>query len=379
VRECVSGILIDSFLLLFSACSYFSPEVESVPDVDAELNRIIATNGIPSVAAAIVKGDTIIWQRYYGFADYENRTAAQSETIYELASVSKLVVVTAVMQLKERGLINLNADINTYLPFKVRNPHCPEYAITCLHLLTHTSGLAWPTDEDGIPGFYDYYPLDSAPPLSQWLPRYILTSGDHYRATVWKNSTPGTREQYSNIGAALLAYIVEAVIGSDFATYCKRNIFEPLDMNNTSYAYSDLDMNKVAKIYGDNYAAIGYYRQLHFPAHSLKSTVKDFAHFMAAYMNGGQHNSSRILSETTINEILTMHNPASGTCLLWDCDLGNWFGHSGGEPGVAARAEFQRDARIGIVIFSNKRNKLVYPGMKIHAVIRGEAGKYLRK
>jgi len=379
VRECVSGIAIVSFLLLCSGCSYFSPEVESIPDVDAEINRIIAANGIPSVAAAIVKGDTIIWQRYYGFADYENRTAAQSETIYELASVSKLVVVTAVMQLKERGLIDLNEDIDSYLPFKVRNPHCPHYAVTCLHLLTHTSGLAWPTDEDGIPGFYDYYPLDSAPPMSQWLPRYILTSGDHYRATVWKNSIPGTRELYSNIGAALLAYIVEAVTGSDFAAYCRRNIFEPLDMNNTSYAYSDLDMNKVARIYRDNYAAIGYYRQLHYPAHSLKSTVNDFAHFMIAYMNGGQYNTSRILNETTINEILTMRNPASGTCLLWDCDLGNWFGHSGGEPGIAARAEFQRDSRVGIVILSNKRNKLVYPGMRIHAVIRGEANKYLIK
>jgi CubicO group peptidase (beta-lactamase class C family) len=362
-----------------SACSYFSPEVESIPDVDAEINRIIATNNIPSIAAAIVRDDTILWQRYYGFADYENRQAAQSETIYELASVSKLVVVTAVMQLKERGLIDLNADINNYLPFKVRNPHCPEYALTCLHLLTHTSGLAWPADEDGIPGFYDYYPLDAAPPMSQWLPRYILTSGDRYRSTVWKHSIPGTREQYSNIGPALLAYIVELVTGTDFASYCKRNIFEPLDMYNTSYAYGDLDMNSVARIYGDDYVPIGYYRQLHFPAHSLKSTVKDLAHFMIAYMNGGQYNTSRILGETTINEILTMHNPASGTCLLWDCDLGNWFGHSGGEPGIAARVEFQRDARIAIVILSNKRNKLVYPGMRIHAVIRREANKYLYK
>jgi CubicO group peptidase (beta-lactamase class C family) len=362
-----------------SACSYFSPEVESIPDVDAEINRIIATNKIPSIAAAIVRDDTIIWQRYYGFADYENRQAAQSETIYELASVSKLVVVTAVMQLKERGLIDLNADINNYLPFKVRNPHCPEYALTCLHLLTHTSGLAWPADEDGIPGFYDYYPLDAAPPMSQWLPRYILTSGDRYRSTVWQHSIPGTREQYSNIGPALLAYIVELVTGADFASYCKRNIFEPLNMNNTSYAYGDLDMSSVARIYGDNYVPIGYYRQLHFPAHSLKSTVKDLAHFMIAYMNGGQYNTSRILSETTIHEILTMHNPASGTCLLWDCDLGNWFGHSGGEPGIAARVEFQRDARIAIVILSNKRNKLVYPGMRIHAVIRREANKYLYK
>jgi CubicO group peptidase (beta-lactamase class C family) len=283
------------------------------------------------------------------------------------------------MQLSERGLIDLNSDVSSYLPFRVRNPHHPEHEITPLHLLTHTSGLAWPTDEDGIPGFYDNYSLDSAPPMDKWLPQYVLTSGTWYRTAVWKNTIPGERELYSNLGIALLAYLVERVSGSDFNSYCRKNIFEPLEMKNTSYDFSDLVMKNVARIYTENYTAIGYDRQLAFPTADLKSTLQDFSRLVIAYMNDGQYRTARILSKKTIDEMLTMHNPASGRCLIWDCDLGNWYGHSGGMPGVSTHVEFQRDAKVGVLIFSNKRNKLVYPGTRIHGLIRREANKNVGK
>jgi CubicO group peptidase (beta-lactamase class C family) len=371
-----SAIKFVLLFIIFQGCSLLAPEVEDLSDLDSEINKILKEDKIPSLTACIIKGDSTVWQNCYGYADYENRIEANNETIYELASISKLVIVTAIMQLKEQGLIDLHADINDYLPFQIRNPHYPEYKITILHLLTHTSGLAWPTDEDNVPGFYHYYPLDSAPPLSDWLPEYLLLNGKYYVPTVWKKAIPGKREQYSNIGAALLGYLVAVVSGIDFNTYCKQNIFEPLEMQNTSYSYSDLDMNKVAKIYSDNYTLIGYYRQLHFPAHSLKSSIDDFSHFIIAYMNGGLYKNSRILEENTIQEILTIRNPASGTCLIWDLDLGNWYGHSGGEPGISTRTEFQRDDKIGLLIFTNKRNKLVYPGKRIHACLRREVDKH---
>lgn len=376
MRLLTSAIKLLSIYLICQGCSLLEPEVVDISDLDSEINKILKEEKIPSLAACIIKGDRLVWQNYYGYADHDNRIEASSETIYELASVSKLVIVTAVMQLHEQGLIDLHADINDYLPFQTRNPYCPEHKITTFHLLTHTSGLAWPTDEDNVPGFYHYYPLDSAPLLGEWLPEYLLPNGKNFVPTVWKKAIPGAREQYSNIGAALLGYLVEIVSGIDFNNYCKQNIFEPLEMLNTSYSYSDGDMNKVARIYSDNYTLIGYYRQLHFPAHSLKSSIDDFSHFIIAYMNGGLYKNFRILEENTIQEILTIRNPASGTCLIWDLDLGNWYGHSGGEPGIATRAEFQHDDKIGLLIFSNKRNNLIYPGKRIHACIRREAEKY---
>lgn len=376
-----SFLTIGLFILIFIShdCSLFEPEYEYIGDIDKEINEILSREKIPSLAACIIHDTGIVWQNYYGYRDFANQKAVNSETIYEVASVSKLAIVTAIMQLSERGLLDINSDINNYLPFPVKNPHYPETIITTYILLTHTSGLAWPVDEDEVLGFYDDFPLDSAPPMRDWIPKYILTNGTWYSSKVWKNTVPGKRELYSNIGAAILAYLVEVVSGMDFNSYCKQNIFQPLEMINTSYAYSDLNMEKIAKIYSENYQTIGFRRQLAFPTHALKTTVRDFSHFIIAYMNKGLYKNKRILKESTVDDILKIRNPASGTCLIWDSYLGDWFGHSGGMSGVSAHVAFQHDKKIGVAIFTNKRNKLVYPGKRIHALIRRIANNYINQ
>lgn len=370
MRKLYSIALIVLLLLYLQGCSPLEPEVEEFADLDNEILHEVTINQIPSLAAWVVKEDSIVWQRYYGYADVASQRAADRNTIYGLASISKLVVVTAVMQLQEQGLINLDADVNDYLPFSVRNPRYPEQKITPYHLLTHTSGLTWPENDSEVPGFYERYPLDSTPPLSAWLPEYILPQGPHYVSAVWKNSRPGEREWYSNIGPTLLAYLVDVVSQMDFNEYCKQHIFEPLEMFNTSYAYADVDMNNVATLYDPPSQPISFYRYLSYPAGDLKSTIEDFSHFIMAYMNGGQYKNKRILEESTVNEILQIRNPASGLCLIWNCTLGNWYGHAGGKTGISAYVEFQRDRKVGLMIVSNYRHPTVYPGNKTHALVR---------
>jgi CubicO group peptidase (beta-lactamase class C family) len=135
-------------------------------------------------------------------------------------------------------------------------------------------------------------------------------------------------------------------------------------------------MNKVVKIYWVNYQLIDYYRQLHFPAQSLKTTMEDYSHLLIAYLNGGIYNGTRILQEGTIDQILKIQNPADGRCLIWEKSVGGWYGHTGGEPGVASLVEFHPGKKIGLIIFSNKRTKLLYQGNKIHAMIRRIANSY---
>jgi len=94
-------------------------------------------------------------------------------------------------------------------------------------------------------------------------------------------------------------------------------------------------------------------------------------------MNGGTYKGTQILKESTISTILRINNPASGTCLIWVKSLGNWYGHSGGEPGVDAQVEFYPEKKTGLIIFSNKRTGMVYPGQRIHAMIRRIAEGYL--
>jgi CubicO group peptidase (beta-lactamase class C family) len=375
MKKILLTIIVLLLIMLVNTCSVIDPEVENFTDFDAGILKEMNSHQIPSLSACVIKNDEIVWEKYYGNSAV-SKSLPDTGSIYAMASVSKTIIVTAVMQLFEQGLINLDADINDYLPFSIRNPNYPDRKITIMMLLTHTSGLAWPVDDYEVPGFYDYYPLDSAPPLSEWIPQYIVPGGNKYVDAVWKHTIPGRCELYSNIGSAVLGYLVEVVSGTDFNSFSKQNIFNPLGMQNTSYAYADLNMDKVVRRYWENYQQIEPYRQLHFPAQSLKTTMEDYSRFLIAYMNGGIYKGTRILKESTINHILRINNPASGTCLLWLKNLGNWYGHSGGEPGVATYVEFYPEKKAGLIIFSNKRTALVYPGQKIHAMIRRIAEGY---
>ena len=375
IKKIIFILIFLSLLFLINSCSVIDADVEEFPDFDGEIQKEMSSNQIPSLSACVIKNDKIVWKKYYGNSAASD-SLPDSVSIYSVASVSKTVLVTAVMQLYEKGLIDLDADINDYLPIEIRNPNYPGIKITTRILLTHTSGLAWPVDDYEVPGFYDYYPLDSAPPLSEWIPQFILPGGIYYVNAVWKNTVPGERELYSNIGSAILGYLVEIVSGMDFNSYSKLNIFNPLKMRNTSYSYAELDMDKVVNRYWENYQLIEPYRQLHFPVQSLKTTMEDYSHLLIAYMNGGIFNGTRILQESTIKQVLELHNPASGRCLIWEKSVGNWYIHSGGEPGVATHVEFHPEKKVGLIIFSNKRNKLVYPGQKIHAMIRRVANDY---
>jgi CubicO group peptidase (beta-lactamase class C family) len=362
-------------LLMINTCSVIDPDVENISDIDAEIITEMNENQIPSLSACVIKNNRIIWQGHYGNSAVTN-SLQDSLSIYAIASISKTILVTAVMQLVEQGLIDIDADINNYLPVEIKNPHYPQSIITVRMLLTHTSGLAWPVDDYEVPGFYDYHPYDSAPPLNEWIPQYVLPNGNHYVNAVWKNTVPGEYELYSNIGTGILGYLVEVVSGNDFNSYCNQHIFTPLEMQNTSYTYADLDMNKVVIKYGENYQPIDPYRQLPYPAQSLKTTIKDYSHLLIAYMNGGIYNSERILQESTLHRLLQINNQASGVCLIWNKSLGEWYGHGGGEPGVGAQVEFHPDNKVGLIIFSNKRNSSISPGNKIHAVIRRIASNY---
>jgi len=180
---------------------------------------------------------------------------------------------------------------------------------------------------------------------------------------------------YSNIGVSLLAYLVEEVSDTSFNAYCKQRIFDPLMMSNTSYNYADLDLNNVAAMYRDG-LQIEFYRELCYPSGFLKSSLEDFSHFLIAYMRGGEFRGRRILQERTVDEILTIRNLASGLCLIWNFTLGDWYGHAGGMDGVASYVEFQREGNLGLMVVSNMHHKSLYPGGKVHALLRRISRRY---
>lgn len=345
-------------------------------DVESEILKEMTAQRIPSLVACIIKGDEIAWESAFGYADIMDSRLATRQTVYNLESVTKLFIAVAVMQLWEKGMIDLDADINLYLPFEVRNPNFPDHKITPQMLLTHTSSLAWPKDEDKIPDFYFFFPPEEAPLISEWLPGYILPGGAQYRNAVWKDFPPGKQELYSNIGTSLLALIVERISGEDFRDFCRKNILEPLEMQNSTFTISNLNEEILATPYLNYSDPLPQFIYRHYPAANLKSSIEDFSHFVIAFLNFGEYQGKKILDRSTVEKMFVVQNPATGTSLLWSNCLGDCIGKQGGGAGFSTWAEWHFDSDRGMIIFSNTYNESVYPKGRIYELIRYQCNKY---
>jgi len=260
--------------------------------MDQFLADYLRNSSAPSLGFVLVKDGKILFQKGYGYADAEKKTlVVPSQTLFFAASVSKLVTATAVMQLAERGKLNLDADVNAYLErFQLeRNYSAP---VTVANLLTHTSGI----DDSFILGSVDR-PADLVP-LAEF-----FTKNTPRRAR-----RPGEQIVYSNWGMAFAGFLVEAVSGVSFYDYVEQNVFQPLGMTRSSFRRpfppNLAPFVATAGLGGQppDKTAIQLY-----PAESLVSTVTDMGHFIIAQLNGGRFDGARILSQASLTEMHRQH------------------------------------------------------------------------
>jgi CubicO group peptidase (beta-lactamase class C family) len=347
-------------------------------DIDTELPKLVADNNLVSLSACIIKDDKIVWNNNYGYSNKEGGVLADKETIYHIGSISKLFIVTAIMQLEEQGKLNLDEDISAYLPIVFRHPDFPDTPVTTRMLLTHTAGLSWPGSYDSQQGMWNQFEPDQGPAPSDWVPEFLIPEGIHYDAGLWKPIEPGEYEFYSNIGACVAAYVVEQVSNLNFREYCKEHIFIPLNMHSTSYNYADLDWGKIALLYDNQGYGSTYFDNRVYAGGGAKSTVQDLSYFALCYLNKGILNGTRILSEESVNKIFEIQNQASGKCLIWNAYLGDWFGHTGGLVlGTATTLLIQPESKTGLIIFTNKHSGAVHPGGEIFWLLKQKANEYI--
>ena len=367
-------ILTCCILSLFLACSCSTRLTEPV-DVDVEIEQAMESSGIPSVVACVVDTSGIRWKGIYGYANREHEIPAGEETYYPLESISKVIISITIFQLWEEGKIEPDADVNTYLPYSVRNPVYPDSPITVRMLLNHCSGLAWPKDEEPIPDFNHFFINEEPTPVSEWVPAYILPAGSQYRDIVWKDFAPGEKFLYSNIGASLLAVIVEEISGLDYREYCRQNIFNPLGMSQTTFYLSELDYSKIATPYSYENTPMWYFSMRHYPAGFLNSNLVDFARFVQACLQFGELDGTRILERETFIEMLEVQDKQAGVANLWDRYTGKAFGHIGGGVGFSTIAEWQKENGVAFFIFSNLMNSSVHHQGRIYELVKYQAMK----
>ena len=293
-----------------------------------------------------------------GGFETEQGTPYTADTAQTLASVSKSVVATAVMQLYEQGRFSLDDPINNHLPFQVTIPSCAGTPITFRQLLTHTASIKdnyTVTDRLIVQG-------DSPISLDSLMRGYFIAGGAYYSRTGnFYSSCPNRQYQYSNLGATLLAYLVQVISGQDFNQYATQHIFTPLGMTNTSFLYSGVNRVTLAMPYtARNGDAFGLYGYPDYPDGTLKTSVTNLAKFLAMFANGGSYNGQQILQPSTVALILSQQTTLNRTVvsqgLIW-YETGefatNLWGHSGLDFGINTNMFFSPTSTEGVILFAN--------------------------
>ncbi|MHB8146129.1 MAG: serine hydrolase domain-containing protein [Vulcanimicrobiaceae bacterium] len=247
---------------------------------------------IPGAVVIVVKDHKILFAKGYGYADVKTkRPVDPATTIFRPGSVSKLFTWTAVMQLVQAGKIDLDADVNQYIDFKI--PPYDGKPVTMRDLMTHTGGFEETVRDLLVDTKAQLLPIDVY--LKRRLPTRIFP--------------PGKIIAYSNYGATLAGYIVQRVSGEKFEDYVAKHIFEPLKMVHSTFV-QPLPPN-LAPLMATGYvnASEGKTKPFEFvdtvPAGASSSTGIDMAHFILAYLNGGNYAGYQLLKPATIKEMWT--------------------------------------------------------------------------
>jgi len=259
--------------------------------LDGFIPYAINKGDIAGAIVVVVKDGQVLLQKGYGYADVEKKTPVDADrTLFRPGSVSKLFTWTAVMQQVERGKLDLDADVNQYLDFKI--PPGPDgEPLRLRNIMTHTPGFEEAVKELISEDESRIQPLGDT--LKTWVPHRIFKAG----------TTPA----YSNYATALAGYIVERSSGMSFDDYLDQNIFSPLGMQHASFRQPLPEKLKpdVAQGYEKATDKPKDYEYINLaPAGSLAATGADMARFMIAHLQNGAYGEQRILSEETAK---TMH------------------------------------------------------------------------
>lgn len=349
---------------LFTSCSTEDFEPQNEPpneppissNFDSYLQDEMDRQNIPALSVVIFKEEEILYEKYLGKSQIQDNVALESNHLFLLASISKVVTATALLQLQEDGLFDLDDKINDYLPFNVNVPNATT-DITFRMLLTHTSAIA---DGSALDDQY-YFGEDSPVALADFLENYLVPSGDFYDAEDnFYDFEPGSDNEYSNTGNALIGLLVETISGMNFNTYCKQNIFTPLGMTNTAWRLDEISQTIVQPYIYENgeYEAVEHYTFTDYPNGGLRSTGKDMFRFLSAFAQGGTFENFELLSAATVQAMTTPQIPdldnTMGLHLFQMNAANNLWGHDGGEEGVATIMAFNPTTKIGAVILTNQ-------------------------
>jgi CubicO group peptidase (beta-lactamase class C family) len=378
-------------LLVYLACGFSTPGAAqpashgaAQDSLTAELEVLRKQGHFTGFGVAIVNNKGALYQHGFGFANAQAQKAYDLHTIQSIASVSKTMVGLALLKAQELGLLNLDDPISKYLPFPVVNPAFPQVPITLRHLATHTSSIR---DNDfylsknyylkpgqnmtGLPlAFEDeqtFIPADSAVTLPVFLKNVLTPQGKWFQAKGFLARRPGELYEYSNVGAALAAYIVELVSKQPFPDFTARYLTRPLRMQDSGWRFADVAFARYSRLYQSPTVPLPYYGLTTYPDGGFISSVADLSQYLRELIRGYQGQGT-LLRPASYRELFrpqlaagnfehrNERNPYSESYnvgIFMGFGYTGFIGHTGGDPGVVALLFFDPKSGIGRLLLLN--------------------------
>jgi CubicO group peptidase (beta-lactamase class C family) len=319
----------------------------------------MAADKVPGLSIGFLKGDEL-WAKGYGFADLENKLPARTESMYRLASVTKPMTATAVLQLAEKGKLNLDAEVQTYVSYFPKK----NFPVTVRQLLGHLGGISHYKNYDAEGHFTDSKTT-----------RQAIAVFENFDLV----AEPGTRFSYSSYGYNLLGAIIEAAAGQSYGDYMRDNVWKPLGMNDIRMdSPREIIPNRV-RGYENNAGQIRNSEFVdissRFAAGGTRATVVDLLKFGKGLTDG------KVLSKASLdlmfNSMVTKSGGLTGYSAGWSVAQTNGrfeISHSGGQQETSTYLFNFPSRNLVIAVMSNLEgaNTSIYV-QKLFELLTGEA------
>ena len=348
--------------------SYFkeltSPYSKTKTELTQQIIHGMNKHKTTGMSIGLIDNGELLWSQGFGYADKEKQRLADEQTIYKVGSITKIFTGTAIMQLVEKGKVDIDNSIQTYIPELKIQYHTPTNTpITLRSIMTHTSGLPG----DALCGMFAKQPES------------------FYKAIDFLNNMhavypPGTIVTYSNLATDLLGVVIERVSGESYSEYIENHILNPVNMNNSSVSDAKIDQSLMSR----SYLKHKYHEEFplrSLPAGNLHSNVYDMSRFIKAALANGD----LLISRTSFDEmtsIQTKHIQYES-----DMDFGlNWvvnrpgldhlgpvIWHSGGTINFTSIMVILPQHQLGVIVLSNSSGSITLVEKTANDILRAAA------
>lgn len=344
-------------LTLFSACENRSGHIrasgeyrEVASKVSDAIHYEMVDKALNAVSIVLVKDMEILWARGFGVEDLNKSTKADANTVYRVGSVSKLFTDIGIMQLVEKGEVDLDAPITDYLPeFRPRSRFKRE--ITLRQLMSHRSGLL---REPLVGNYFD----DDEPTLEATV-KSIIDSDVIY--------APESKIKYSNSAIATVGYVLEKLKGEPFASYLRKNVLLPMGLTHSAFEPLPYITDRLADAtmwsYDGRVFDAPTFELGMSPAGSMYAPVVDLGQFMKVLFNDGKGPNGPVIKKETLQLMLTSqfndgkdqrHNVGFGIGFSLS-EQGGYkrVGHGGAVYGFSTQLYALPEVKLGVAVTSS--------------------------